>query len=117
MKKFVFITLLATFSSNCFSEIDCKGEIERLDLQINNGLVILGIDGGPNAAQICSVKDGENYNGIASEVCRTLYGSLLATKAAGKKTTIRFYSHESCTTSDLSWKAAGTLGYTAQFQD
>ncbi|KGJ93326.1 hypothetical protein [Colwellia psychrerythraea] len=115
MRILALLILLISTSSN--AEVDCKGKISRLALQINNGVVILGLVGGPNAAQLCSIKDTENYNGVASEVCRTLYGTLLAAKASDKNTTIRFYSHDSCTTPELSWKAAGTLGYSAHMQD
>ncbi|MPY24345.1 hypothetical protein [Shewanella sp. YLB-07] len=115
--KVIGLCSLLIISSQAMAQVDCKGKITRLGLSLNNGILTVGLQGGPNAAQLCSIQLGYSYNNIDNDVCKTLYSTLLATKASDKQTTIRFYDHTSCTTPELSWKIAGALGWTAHLED
>lgn len=88
-----------------------------LGLSLGGGVITLGLSGGPLATNVCSVKTGNELNGIDAEVCKVLYSSLLSAKAAGKKVMIRFYDHEQCDSSDMYWKSAGKLGWTKQMEN
>ena len=114
MKKYTLFALsLLLISAFSYAEVECKGTISKLGLQLNNGMLILGLQGGPIAAELCSIDTA--HNGVTQDTCKALYSTLLATKAAGKKAAIRFYDHNSCTTEELSWKKAGTLGWSSHF--
>jgi hypothetical protein len=109
--------LLLVCSFHAAALVDCTGKITMLGLHLDNGILIVGFENGPSAAQLCSIQAGVSYNNVATEVCTALYSSLLAAKAAGKKVTIRYMDHTSCTSPDLNWKAAGKLSWSSQMQD
>lgn len=113
MKKLALALIMLSLAGTASAEVNCSGEVTRLDLLLVSGTVVMGIKGGPNAAHMCSVKDGSVINDVPSSVCKVLYSSLLSAKAAGKKATFRFYDHDECTTSDMSWKPAGRLGWSS----
>ncbi len=115
MRYITLLLLLCSFGS--WAKVDCTGKISMLSLHLDNGIVIVGLDKGPWAGQICSIQQGGKYNNIAPEVCNALYSSLLAAKAANKNVTLRFMDHSSCTTPELSWKAAGWVSWTNQLHD
>tara|TARA_Y100000588_G_C13635989_1_gene661636 strand:- start:121 stop:504 length:384 start_codon:yes stop_codon:yes gene_type:complete len=115
MKKLLVMILSIGLAFPAFSQVDCKGKITNLALHIDNGVLVVGLEGGPDATQLCSVSS--QYNGVPPEACKALYSSLLSTKAAGKKSLIRFYEFDTCADSNLNWKASGTLGWSQHMLD
>jgi len=113
MKKFIIFLFFA--SSSVMAHIDCKGKVTRLGLHIDSGILFLGLEGGPGATQLCSVS--KIYNNIPVDSCKVLYSTLLASKASGKKSLVRFYDHDSCNSAEMNWKAAGTLGWSDHLLD
>lgn len=96
-------------SSISLADIDCAGTVSGLSLTLDNvGTVILSIGGGPANVYLCAV-DGVR-NGVSPTVCRSMYSTLLATKMADKKISIRFYGYSSCTAVPP-WADPGPLGW------
>lgn len=102
------------------AEIDCKGTVDNLSLQLNNiGTVTLSLSGGPNYTYLCEIDGaggGAGLNGVSPAVCRSMYATLVLAKSLGKKVTIRFYNHNTCTAVP-SWGNAGPLGWTQLLVD
>ena len=96
--------------------VDCTGTITNLSLQLNNeGTVTLSLSGGPSWTYLCNVGTPER-NGVNSSVCKTMYSSLLAAKAANKQVLIRFYDYDSCAAVPA-WANSGSLGWTRLMLD
>jgi hypothetical protein len=89
--------------------VDCTGTITNLSVMLNGeGVVTLGLSSGPSYTYLCAVNN--DTNGVAAQVCRTMYATLVAAKLAGKPVLIRFYDYSTCSAVP-NWAPAGTLGW------
>jgi hypothetical protein len=103
----VAVLLLAAMPAH--AAIDCTGTVTNLSVQLNaEGMLTLGLSSSPSATYLCAIN--AEVNGVAPVVCRTMYGTLMAAKLAGKRVTIRFYDHNSCA-SVPNWDLPGALGW------
>lgn len=111
----VFTASIFFFSGIASASIDCAGDVTNLSLQLDTvGTVTLSLSGGPSYTYLCNV-DGSR-NGVSPIVCRTMYATLVAAKAAGKKVSIRFHNYNSCSAIPA-WADAGALGWTVLLTD
>ena len=107
----VSVALSLLFSGSSFAAIDCMGEVTNVSLQRPaQGTVTLSLSGGPSFTYLCDV-DGVGRNGVSATVCRTMYATLMAAKASGKKISIRFYDYSTCSAIPA-WTDSGALGWT-----
>lgn len=112
------LVLLTLMWSNAYAQVDCMGTVNSLSMQFNNvGTVTLSLSGGPSYTYVCNIDPAAPMiNGVSPTVCKTMYATLMATKLAAKKVTIRFYDYISCSAVPA-WANAGAMGWTVLLQD
>jgi hypothetical protein len=104
-------TLMLSLVVPASASVDCTGTVTNLSLQLDtSGTVTLSLAGGPTYTYLCNVAAGSMRNGVAPDVCKTMYGTLMAAKLAGKRVLIRFDSYNSCTAVPA-WDNAGALSW------
>ena len=96
--------------------VDCTGKVTNLSLQLGDtGTITLSISGGPTYTYLCDIAGG-GRNGVAPEVCKAMYATLLAAKSMNRQVLIRFNDYSSCAAAP-SWDAAGSVGWTQLMLD
>src|SRR4051812_41271508 len=100
MKKILGALAIATATMNPTSgalaadNYYCTGQVGALALN-PSGLVTVSIGTYASFVYLCQV--GATYQGIAPDVCKAIYATLLTAKATGKNVDIYFSDGGSCT--------------------
>ena len=102
------VGLLLGWVTPVFGVVDCQGTVQSLSMALStSGTVTLSLSGGPSFTYLCDTA-GSGRNAVDPGVCKTMYATLLLTKAMNKQVVLRFYDYPTCAAVP-SWANAGTL--------